>query len=138
MAAVTPPAFDPVPVRPRRDGWTAERQRAFILWLAKGVRPTTAARLVGMSRKSAYALAARPDAAGFTAAWAEAVDAARRRRAALREPSDYERAVEGVRHPVRYRGRVVAFERRFDDRALVRLLGRVDRLIEKRRAGGRE
>ncbi len=131
-----PLAFTPVPLRTRRDGWTAERQRAFIGWLEKGLKPGTAARLVGMSRQTAYALRARPGAASFAAAWDRAVAAARRRRAARRRQSDWERAVEGVRHPVRYRGRIVAIEVRYDDAALLRLLRRADRFLEKQGAGG--
>ncbi|MGZ8337478.1 MAG: hypothetical protein ACXWU1_12525, partial [Allosphingosinicella sp.] len=34
-AAGPPPPFDPVPTRVRRDGWTPERQRAFLAALAE-------------------------------------------------------------------------------------------------------
>jgi hypothetical protein len=125
------PDFDPVPLRPRRDGWTAERQRDFIVWLARGLRPGRAAAWVGMSRKSAYALRSRPGGEGFAAAWDAAAAIARRRRAEARTPGDWARAVEGVLHPIRYRGRITAWDRRFDDGALVRLLHRAGRLLEK-------
>ncbi len=124
--------FTPVPLRARRDGWTVAKQRLFIEALARGLRPGTAARRLGLSRQTAYALRRRPGAEGFAAAWDAAVEMARRRRIAARPTSLYERAVEGVLHPIRYRRRVVAVERRFDNRALVRLLGQIDRQIGKR------
>ena len=68
-------AFTPVPTaRRRRDGWTPERQHAFILALAQLGLAGAAAREVGMSRKSAYALLKRagPES-GFARAWEEAV-----------------------------------------------------------------
>jgi len=61
------PDFEPVPLRHRHDGWTAERQRNFIALLAAGWRPGRAAARVGMSRKSAYALRSRPGGEGFAA-----------------------------------------------------------------------
>ena len=131
-SAPSAPDFDPVSLRYRRDGWTAQRQHAFIGWLASGLRPGRAAELVGMSRKSAYALRSRPRAEGFAAAWDAAIAIVRRRRTEAREPGDWTRAVEGVMRPIRYRGRIVAWERRFDNRALVRLLGRTQRLLENR------
>lgn len=131
-SAPSAPDFAPVPLRCRRDGWTPERQRAFIRWLARGLRPGRAAERVGMSRKSAYALRLRPGGEGFAAAWDSAVAGALRRRAGARAPGDWTRAVEGVLHPVRYRGRIAAWDRRFDDRALLRLLRRTQRVPENR------
>jgi hypothetical protein len=84
--------FAPVSLRSRHKGWTPGRQRAFIRWLAKGLRPGRTAARVGMSRKSAYALRSRPGGQGFAAAW----------------------------------------ERRFDNAALIRLPRRTARLLEKR------
>jgi hypothetical protein len=61
-------AFTPVPVKPRRDGWTPERQLAFILRLALLGGVAAAAKAVGMSRESAYRLPTEgphdPDPAG--------------------------------------------------------------------------
>lgn len=126
------PDFDPAPLRARRDGWTPERQRAFIQWLAKGLRPGRAAARVGMSRKSAYALRSRRGSEGFAAAWDAAVAIAARRRIEDRTPDDFARAVEGVLRPVRHRGRILAWDRRFDNAALIRLLRRTGGLLEKR------
>jgi hypothetical protein len=129
-----PPArdFEPVSLRYRHDGWTPERQRAFIGWLAKGLRPGRAAARVGMSRKSAYALRSRLGGEGLATAWDAAVAIARRRRVETRAPDDFARGVEGVLRPVRHRGRILAWDRRFDGAALIRLLRRTDRLLEKR------
>jgi transposase len=113
--------FTPVPVRGRRDGWTPERQRAFIAAIAGGMASNHAARAVGMSKQTAHALRGKPGAGSFAAAWDEAV----RRRKAARRQDVSERtcaAVDGVRTPVRYRGRVVGFQTRYDNRQLVRLL----------------
>ena len=52
----SPPDFTPVPLRARRDGWTAERQRAFIAALRETRRVGEACRRVGMARKGAYQL----------------------------------------------------------------------------------
>ena len=63
------PAFHPVPVAPRRDGWTPQRQADFIGWLAQTRCVAEAARRVGMDKTSAYRLRRRPGAAGFANAW---------------------------------------------------------------------
>ncbi len=64
-----PPDFDPVPVRRRSDGWTPERQRAFIAELARSRCIIRTCRHVGLSSESAYKLYRRADAASFRAAW---------------------------------------------------------------------
>ncbi len=67
---ITAPAFTPVPlVRTRHDGWTAPRQGAFLKALSVTGSVSSAARMVGMSRKAAYALRARAGAESFAAAW---------------------------------------------------------------------
>ena len=63
------PAFYPVPVRTRRDGWTIERQADFLGLLAECGSVIGACEGVGMSRKSAYRLRALPGAESFAAAW---------------------------------------------------------------------
>ncbi len=63
------PCFHPVPVAPRADGWTHQRQAAFIGHLAQTRSVAKAARMVSMGRESAYRLRKRPGAAGFAAAW---------------------------------------------------------------------
>lgn len=62
------------PRRPRRSReWTSAKAVTFIVTLAASRSVSLAARQVGMSRKSAYALKARDPA--FAAAWAAAVKA---------------------------------------------------------------
>ena len=133
----SPFPFEPVPLRSRRDGWTPERQRAFVALIARGLKPGRAAEWVGMRRQGAYALRERPDAEGFAGAWDAAAAAARRRRAAaLTETSLYLRAIEGVPVPIRHRGRVVAIDRRLDNAALIRLLGIADRSLKSENGSG--
>lgn len=74
------PRFTPVPLqRHRHDGWTPERQKAFIQVLTVTGQVATACRAVGMSRKSAYKLLERPDAASFAQAWQAALTEGRQR-----------------------------------------------------------
>lgn len=65
--------FEPVPGQARHDAWTGELQAAFVVQLARGMSPAAAARAVGKSRQSAYALRKRPGGAGFAAAWDRAL-----------------------------------------------------------------
>lgn len=117
--------FTPVPSASRcHDGWTPERQRAFIAALAKIGMVSAAARTAGMSRKSAYALLARAgpessfarawgdaQAAGRTTAWFTAVD----------------RAIHGVEVPYFYRGIQRGTKRVYNDRLLIAALRTVER-----------
>ena len=118
--------FTPVPLRSRRDGWTAERQQAFVAALAEGRSPGTAARAVGMSRQTAYAFRGRAGAEGFADAWDAAIEAARRTRVAARPPRPtlWERAVTGIATPVFYGGRQVGEVRRYDHRPVFDALRR--------------
>lgn len=69
-ADIAAPHFTPVPLaRTRHDGWTVPRQRNFLRALSVTGSVSTAARMVGMSRKAAYALRGRPGAESFSAAW---------------------------------------------------------------------
>ena len=64
------PEFTPVPRKYRHDGWTPERQKAFIEALADtgSVRRRPLAQ-VNMSNVNAYALRRSPGAEGFRKAW---------------------------------------------------------------------
>ena len=66
--------FTPAPVRARHDGWTVERQYAFIEALAETGIVEEAARRVGMSDTSAYNLRRRPCGVHFRRAWEAALD----------------------------------------------------------------
>ena len=124
-------AFDPVPVRARRDGWTARRQYFFILALARGYTAGQAARLLGMNRKTAYELRARPGAEGFAAAWAAAVARAKLRKVARQRPTLAQRARHGEWHPRLYQGRLIGWEHRPANARAAGQLKRLDRRIER-------
>lgn len=93
-----PDDFAPVRLRRRHDGWTPEKQVAFIEALAESGCVDEACKRVGMGRASAYALRARPDAIAFRLAWEAALDHAIR---ALTDAA-FSRALNGVSRPVFY------------------------------------
>lgn len=106
--------FTPVATSPRADGWSAERQRAFIAELATHGGVAAAARAVGMTPQSARRLRARPDAAGFVRAWDSAVDQGRLMALDLA----MQIAREGRVVPITRQGKVIGHRRRFDSRLL--------------------
>jgi len=114
--------FEPVPVQPRRDGWTAAKQRRFIEVLAETGIVRIAAAAVGMSEASAHRLARRPDAAAFCAAW----DAALRMAARPAAAKLYEYALDGMTETVWRDGEIVYRRRRPSEKALIFLLSRLD------------
>ena len=126
QSAPSGPDFDPVPLRARSDGWTVERQRAFIAALHATRSITRAARAVGMSRETAYRLRARPGAESFAAAWDAAF--------ALppRAPSNpdllWHRAFYGTMRQIIRGGKEVGVVVKPDNQALLTLLDRFDRL----------
>jgi hypothetical protein len=65
--------FEPVPRRPRADGWTPELQRAFIAALAVTGSPRRGARAVGKAQYGAEQLRKAKGAEGFNAAWDRAM-----------------------------------------------------------------
>ncbi len=74
------PDFTPVPLaRQRHDGWTAEKQKQFLMVLAATGTVASAVQAVGMTRVSAYNLCKRPGAESFVAAWDEALSHGRAR-----------------------------------------------------------
>jgi hypothetical protein len=93
--------FTPVPVRARRDGWSAQCQRGFILRLALCGSASTAARAVGKTRRGAYRLREHEGAESFAAAW----DKAARWGQDSRLDFALERAIAGEVRPYYYRGR---------------------------------
>ena len=114
--------FDPVPVQPRRDGWTVARQRRFIEVLAETGIVRSAAAAAGMSEASAHRLARRPDAGAFCTAW----DAALRMAARPAAAKLYEYALDGMTETVWRDGEVVYRRRRPSEKALIFLLSRLD------------
>ena len=116
-------AFDPVPVKPRHDGWTAERQKWFVLRLALSGCVSVAARGVGMTRKSAYRLRDRAGAESFAAAWDRAQGWGQDRTVDV----GLERALLGERVPIVRNGRVVGEVHRHDNRLAMAVLNALDR-----------
>ena len=116
-------AFTPVPVKPRHDGWTVERQKWFILRLALGGCVSVAARGVGMTRKSAYRLRDRPGAESFVAAWDRAQGWGQDRTVDV----GLERGLLGERVPIVRNGRVVGEIHRHDNRLAMAVLNALDR-----------
>jgi len=116
------PAFTPVPLRARADGWTPERQARFLGALAETGSVEAAARKVGMARESAYRLRRRPCAESFAAAWDAALDrdGDGHRKFTLEELE--RRALHGVLRLRFYAGQHVATEHRGDNSALLSLL----------------
>ncbi|NUQ19291.1 MAG: helix-turn-helix domain-containing protein [Sphingomonas sp.] len=114
----TAPEFEPVPLRPRHDGWSAERQIKFIEALAEGLTVEAAARRVGMTRDSAYRLYRRPGAGAFRRAWDAALDC----NMPQLEQAAIERAKNGVARPIFYKGEQVGEWRHFDERLTMFLL----------------
>ncbi|WP_305095806.1 hypothetical protein [Croceibacterium aestuarii] len=109
------PAFTPVPVKPRHDGWTPARQKAFIGALADTGSVSRAARYVNMSPEGAYYLRRRPGAEGFRRAWEAALDLGVQR---LKDIA-YERAIDGQLSPVFVAGKLRGFRRVRNDRLLM-------------------
>lgn len=112
------PRFDAAPLRPRHDGWTPDRQRAFIEALAETACVEEAARHVGLSRAAAYALRRRADAESFRAAWDVALDLG----VAQLADAALSRALHGVATPVFYQGEQIGERRRFDEKLTMFLL----------------
>ncbi|HET6524761.1 hypothetical protein [Sphingopyxis sp.] len=116
-----PAAYDWVPVlkKRRKDGWSPDKQRAFIEALADSGSVVTAAQRVGMSESSAYRLRRSPGAEAFDRAWGAAIDAASKK---LLDAA-FERALVGTDEPVFDRdGNRVGRRLRQSDRLLMFLL----------------
>jgi len=116
--------FDPsryqwVPVlrKPRKDGWTPQRQVDFIAALADGGCVEQAAHTAGMSVTSCYRL--RRESPQFAAAWEAALPHAARKLVDLA----FDRAIHGSDEPVFDKdGRRVGRRMRQNDRLLMFLL----------------
>ncbi|MES2443614.1 MAG: hypothetical protein V4574_12355 [Pseudomonadota bacterium] len=110
--------FEPVGRRGRHDGWTPEKQVAFIDALAECGCVVEACARIGMSPSSAYALRRSPDAISFRAAWEAALDHAISRLS----DSAFSRAINGVSRPVFFQGQQIGERRHFDERLTMFLL----------------
>ena len=120
------PAFVPVPLRERSDGWTPRRQANFLGALAETRSVTAAARKVRMARESAYRLRKAPGGESFAAAWDAALGCHfGNRKFTVEERA--RRALEGLLKPMMYRGKHVATARKADNSALLGHLAQLDR-----------
>ncbi len=139
-----PPAFTPVRLRVRTDGWSPEAQCVFLAALYVTGSAASAAKAAGKSRAAAYALKKRDGAESFRAAWdhilagpaeqiapvAPGAPPIRSRKVAdwrkLTLRDLYWRHKIGLWRPVVYRGKMRGIARKPDNSALLRLLRRLD------------
>ena len=113
------PEFTPVPrKRPRHDGWTPERQRAFVEALADTGCVSIACRMVNMSQRSYYHLRRQPGAQSFRAA----ADAAHTLGLQVVKDEAFDRAMHGQLVPVFVGGKLMGFRRKKNDRLLMFIL----------------
>lgn len=132
------PAFIPVRLRRRADGWTPRRQAAFLAFLAQSRSVSAAARRVGMARESAYRLRARAEATSFAAAWDKVTGRVDRMPRKVTPGELAYAAIHGRLKPLFYRGEHVATVPKADVFALLRCMGRMDRArLSTQRGGGR-
>ena len=127
--------FKSVATRPRHDGWSAADQREFIARLARGHSIDEAAKSLGHSRQSAYALRRRAGAEEFARAWASAQALGRRvwqaKRCSPGPRLTY--AFETLLVPRFYRGRLIGFVQRKDNAVALRALAELDRELDDSR-----
>jgi len=109
------PDFTPVPRKYRHDGWTPERQKAFIAALADTGSVGRAAAMVNMAQTNCYTLRRAPGAESFRRAWEAALDFG----VARLKDIAFERAIDGYLVPVFVAGRLMGFRRRHNDALLM-------------------
>ena len=109
------PDFTPVPRKYRHDGWTPERQRAFIAALADTGSVSRAAAMVNMAQANCYTLRRAPGAESFRRAWEAALDFG----VARLKDIAFERAIDGYLVPVFVGGKLMGFRRKHNDALLM-------------------
>ncbi|MEM9500877.1 MAG: hypothetical protein AAF941_03420 [Pseudomonadota bacterium] len=113
------PDFTPVPRQyERHDGWTPERQCAFIEALTDTGSVAAACKAVDMSQPGVYLLRRQPGAESFCKAWAAALDLGVQRL----EDVAMDRALTGVDEPVYSYGELVGVRKKVNDRLLMLML----------------
>ena len=114
-----PDPAEPAPARPaRHNEWTRAKKAAFLRELAASQNVSQAAKSVGMSRKSAYALRNRMPGTPFALAWEVALEAGLQQLA----HAVMDRALNGEEVPHFYHGEQVGTYRKFDNRLAAWLL----------------
>ncbi len=114
--------FSPVPVAPRRDGWTDARQRAFIKHLADSASVEEAAAHVGMTTASARRLRRRPGAESFNMAWWHAM----KHNISQLHDSLLDRCINGIAVPIVRRNEIIGERRVFNLGVALALLKRME------------
>ncbi len=117
-----PLAFTPAPLRQRHDGWSADRQRGFIVALADSGCVSQACRVVGVAPQSAYRLRRHPKGQPFAIAWDMAIRCASVRLVDIA----MERAIHGSRRQYWRDGELVGESMQPSDGLLMFLLARLD------------
>jgi hypothetical protein len=114
------PTFTPVlrHATKRHDGWTAVRQRDFIMALAASGSVIRAAQSVGKNVSGAYKLRVAADGASFARAW----DAALARGARAVRDVLIDQAINGEPVPIVYGGKQTGEVRRFNHRSMMWLM----------------
>ncbi|MEO1220834.1 MAG: hypothetical protein AAFY42_05715 [Pseudomonadota bacterium] len=113
------PAFTPVPRQTsRHDGWTEERQHAFIEALADTGSVAAACKRVDMSQPGAYYLRRQKGAESFREAWRKALDLGVQQL----EDVAMDRALNGVDVPVYSYGELIGTRKSYNDRLLMFML----------------
>jgi hypothetical protein len=110
----------------RQDGWTPERQRAFIEAIAEGHTVSDACRSVGMTKQSAYAFKKRAAGAAFALGWSAANLLARDTLA----DALLVRALEGQVETCTRPDGATWTRHRHDNRLATTMLARLDRQVE--------
>lgn len=129
------PAFHPVPIRTRSDGWTPVRHAEFIGVLAETGSVSAAAQFVGMARETAYRLRRKPGADEFARAWDVALMIAGKSVTLPRTPParkvtggpTWRRVCDGQWQPVLRRGKYAGSVHKPDNSALLGHLAQIDR-----------
>jgi hypothetical protein len=115
--------YTPVMLSPRRRGWTADRQRAFLTALAETGSVSVACKSAGITARSAYRLRNDPRGAPFAAAWNQAIYVATNALTLLA----FERASKGSYREYWKDGQLVGETRQPSDAMLKFLLTRLAR-----------
>lgn len=111
-----------VELRRRRDGWTALRQRTFLMTLANTGSVVDAAEMADITPRSAYRLRNHPKGAKFRAAWDAALLTASHRLLGVA----FERAIRGTPRTIWRGGAIVHETQTPSDAMLMFLLRHLD------------
>lgn len=119
--------------RPRCDGWTADRQRRFLIALSRGLTVDRACAIVEMSRTAAYTFRASARGSAFALGW----EAAQIRARDVLADELMDRALNGVREQVITDDGRITTRKRHDNRLAWNLLTRLDRACDPTKAAPR-